>query len=433
VTAVGCHGQTVRHRPGEFDAVGYTVQINAPALLAELCGIDVVADFRSADVAAGGQGAPLVPAFHRALFSRPGRATAVLNLGGIANVSAIAADGATIGFDCGPANALLDHWSAAATGRRYDADGAWAASGRVDDGLLAALLAEPYFALPPPKSTGRDLFNAAWLEARLGAAAGRTRLAPQDVQATLAELTARTVADAVRAHAATAPELVVCGGGAFNADLMAAPVCPAGADGGGVERRARPAAGPGRGVRLRLAGAGVLPPRTRQHRVGHRRSGTPDPRRPLPGRRRRPDLIVRRPSRRGRKKSRLAAAFRERRRGSGREARAAAAGRRCVRVLDHELRPVEVVLVVDLGAGEVLQAHRVDQQGDAVLGHLRVVVVDDLVEREAVLEARAAATLDEDAQLEVGVAFLVDQLLHLVRGAVGEDERRGRRVVDLRG
>ena len=121
VTAIGCHGQTVRHRPGEFDGIGYTVQVNAPALLAELCGIDVVADFRSRDVAAGGQGAPLVPAFHRALFARAGQAAAVFNLGGIANLSAIGADGRTTGFDCGPANALLDLWCAESTGRRFDA------------------------------------------------------------------------------------------------------------------------------------------------------------------------------------------------------------------------------------------------------------------------------------------------------------------------
>jgi len=221
VTAVGCHGQTVRHRPGEFDGIGYTVQVNAPALLAELCGIDVVADFRSRDVAAGGQGAPLVPAFHRALFSRPGEATAVLNLGGIANLSAIDSGGSTIGFDCGPANALLDLWCAASTGRKFDSGGAWAASGKVDSPLLDALLAEPYFALPPPKSTGRDLFNAQWLESRLLASGARSRLPAQDIQATLAELTARTAADAVRRHAGTAKELLVCGGGAFNADLMA--------------------------------------------------------------------------------------------------------------------------------------------------------------------------------------------------------------------
>jgi anhydro-N-acetylmuramic acid kinase len=220
VTAVGCHGQTVRHRPGEFDGIGYTVQVNAPALLAALCGIDVVADFRAADVAIGGQGAPLVPAFHRALLARPGETTAVLNLGGIANLSAIAPDGSTVGFDCGPANALLDLWSAASTGRRFDESGAWAASGRVDPALLDALLAEPYFALAPPKSTGRDLFHAQWLEARLLATGARARLAPEDIQATLAELTARTAADAVRGQAPGARELVVCGGGAFNADLM---------------------------------------------------------------------------------------------------------------------------------------------------------------------------------------------------------------------
>ncbi|MCE9660329.1 MAG: anhydro-N-acetylmuramic acid kinase [Burkholderiales bacterium] len=221
VAAVGCHGQTVRHRPGEFDGIGYTTQINAPALLAELCRIDVVADFRSRDVAARGQGAPLVPAFHRALFARPGRATAVLNLGGIANLSAIGPDGATIGFDCGPANALLDLWCAASTGRRFDAGGAWAATGQVDARLLDSLLAEPYFVLPPPKSTGRDLFNAEWLERRLAAAEARARLRAEDVQATLAALTARTCADAVGRHAAHASELIVCGGGAFNADLLA--------------------------------------------------------------------------------------------------------------------------------------------------------------------------------------------------------------------
>ena len=220
VSAVGCHGQTVRHRPGEFDGTGYTVQLNAPALLAELCGIDVVADFRSRDVAAGGQGAPLVPAFHRALFHRPGQATAVLNLGGIANLSAIAADGSSIGFDSGPANALLDLWCSQAGGRRFDAGGTWAASGTADVALLDALLAEPYFSRPPPKSTGRDLFNAAWLDTGLATTGARNRLAASDIQATLAELTARTAAEAVRRHAGRARELIVCGGGAFNTDLM---------------------------------------------------------------------------------------------------------------------------------------------------------------------------------------------------------------------
>jgi anhydro-N-acetylmuramic acid kinase len=221
VAAVGCHGQTVRHRPGEFDSTGYTVQVNAPALLAELCRIDVVADFRSRDVAAGGQGAPLVPAFHRALFARPGQATAVLNLGGIANLSSISADGSTLGFDCGPANALLDLWCTTSTGQAFDANGAWAATGQVDPRLLDAMLAEPYFGLTPPKSTGRDLFNAEWLERHLAVVGARSRLRDEDVQATLAELTAQTAAEACRSHAPEASELIVCGGGAFNADLLA--------------------------------------------------------------------------------------------------------------------------------------------------------------------------------------------------------------------
>jgi len=221
IVAIGCHGQTVRHRPGEFDGIGYSIQVNAPALLAELTGIDVVADFRSRDVAAGGQGAPLVPAFHRAVFGRADATVAVLNLGGIANLTVLGPADGVIGFDCGPANTLLDLWCERSSGRAYDDNGATAARGAVDTRLLDALLAEPYFALPPPKSTGLDLFNAAWLDARLDAADARARLRPEDVQATLAQLTAQVVAAACRRHAAAASELVVCGGGAFNADLMA--------------------------------------------------------------------------------------------------------------------------------------------------------------------------------------------------------------------
>ncbi len=220
VVAIGCHGQTVRHRPGEFDGTGYTVQLNAPALLAELSGIDVVADFRSRDVAAGGQGAPLVPAFHRAMFGREGASSAVLNLGGIANLTCIDAEGVTLGFDCGPANALLDMWCASATGQRYDGGGAWGATGHVDARLLAALLAEPYFARSAPKSTGRDLFDRDWLEARLTESGATGRLKPEDVQSTLAQLTAVVCAGACRRHARDAAELIVCGGGVFNADLM---------------------------------------------------------------------------------------------------------------------------------------------------------------------------------------------------------------------
>lgn len=217
IRAVGAHGQTVRHRPGEFDHCGYTVQLLNPALLAELTGIDVVADFRSRDVAAGGQGAPLVPAFHRALFARPGETVAVLNLGGMANLTVLGADGHTLGFDCGPANVLMDHWCQQHSGLAYDAAGGWAARGAVVPALLASLRAEPYFALAPPKSTGRDLFNPCWLAALLGAHGPEL---PVDVQATLAELTATTCADAVLRYAAGASRLLVCGGGAFNTHLL---------------------------------------------------------------------------------------------------------------------------------------------------------------------------------------------------------------------
>lgn len=215
VVAIGAHGQTVRHRPGRFDASGYTLQLMNGALLAELTGIDVVCDFRSRDVAAGGQGAPLVPAFHAAQFGKPGHDRAVLNLGGIANLTLLRADGAVLGFDCGPANVLMDLWCQRHLGLPFDAGGTWAAGGSVDAGLLTAMLSEPFFALAPPKSTGRDLFDASWL-----ASHAATSAAPQDVMATLAELTARGVTDALQRHAPQTQELVVCGGGAFNSQLL---------------------------------------------------------------------------------------------------------------------------------------------------------------------------------------------------------------------
>jgi anhydro-N-acetylmuramic acid kinase len=215
VRAVGSHGVTLRHRPGEFDASGgYTVQIDNPALLAERCGIDVVADFRRRDVAAGGQGAPLVPAFHAAMFGRPGTAQAVLNLGGFANLTLLHADGRVTGFDCGPANVLLDAWHARHCGGAVDDGGRWAASGRVMSALLATLHAEPYFHRAPPKSTGRDLFNLGWLESKL------SDEAPQDVQATLAELTAQSVATDLQAQAPATQRLLACGGGARNTYVM---------------------------------------------------------------------------------------------------------------------------------------------------------------------------------------------------------------------
>ena len=218
VRAVGAHGQTVRHRPREFDGLGYTLQLNNPALLAELCRIDVVADLRSRDLAAGGQGAPLVPAFHRAVFGQPGTSVAVLNVGGISNLTALRADGSTIGFDCGPGNALMDYWCQRHTVQPFDNFGAWAATGQVLDSLLACMRADPYFALPPPKSTGRDLFNSAWLKAQLARCEAAPR--PVDVQATLTEFTAAACAADVLVHAPGARELLVCGGGVLNRHLM---------------------------------------------------------------------------------------------------------------------------------------------------------------------------------------------------------------------
>jgi anhydro-N-acetylmuramic acid kinase len=217
VVAIGAHGQTVRHQPQAFDGTGYTLQLMNGALLAERAGIDVVCDFRNRDVAAGGQGAPLAPAFHAAAFGKPGRERALLNLGGIANLSLLHADGRVLGFDCGPANVLMDGWCQRHCGEPYDAAGAWAASGRVDEILLQTLLAEPFFALPPPKSTGRDLFDMAWLDSRLGSSLRH----PQDVMATLADLTARSVAADLLRQGPSAEALFVCGGGAFNTHLMA--------------------------------------------------------------------------------------------------------------------------------------------------------------------------------------------------------------------
>ena len=220
VQAIGAHGQTVRHQPRLHDGVGYTLQIQQPALLAELTGIDVVADFRSRDVAAGGQGAPLVPLFHQHVFGHAHETVAVLNIGGMANLSVLgghAPEASVLGFDCGPGNVLLDLWCHAHTGQPYDAQGAWAASGQVLPALLERLMNEPFFQTPPPKSTGRDLFHAQWLDAHLRDFANAR---PQDVQATLTALTAQVCAADVVRHASDAHELLVCGGGAFNDGLM---------------------------------------------------------------------------------------------------------------------------------------------------------------------------------------------------------------------
>ena len=216
IAAIGAHGQTIRHRPER----GFTTQLNAPAHLSELTGIAVVADFRSRDVAAGGQGAPLVPAFHAAVFSGD-TPRAVVNIGGIANVTLLPAKGSlepVRGFDTGPGNTLLDAWCERHTGTAFDESGAWGAQGRVDAALLTRLLSDPYFAQPAPKSTGRERFNAAWLDAAL-VADGRA-LAAVDVQATLVELTAKTINSALVAHGVAS--CFVCGGGVFNATLLRA-------------------------------------------------------------------------------------------------------------------------------------------------------------------------------------------------------------------
>jgi anhydro-N-acetylmuramic acid kinase len=213
VRAIGVHGQTVRHRPEK----GYTRQINNPAMLAEMTNIDVIADFRSRDVAAGGQGAPLVPAFHATVFGAPRETRVVCNLGGISNITILSASGTVRGFDCGPANALIDEWAFRHLKHAYDDGGQFAAQGTIVQALLNALLDEPFFAEPPPKSTGRDLFNPAWMDAKLAAFPDLT---PADVQATLTMLTAVTVAREIERHASDARAVYVCGGGARNPVLL---------------------------------------------------------------------------------------------------------------------------------------------------------------------------------------------------------------------
>jgi anhydro-N-acetylmuramic acid kinase len=210
VSAIGCHGQTIRHCPEH----GYTLQIGNAALLAELTGITVVSDFRSRDIAAGGQGAPLVPAFHDHVLRHPDIHRVIVNIGGISNLTSLPPKAAASGFDCGPGNLLMDAWCTRHTGKPYDDNGAWAASGQALPGLLEQLLKEPFFFLPPPKSSGRDLFNMAWLHNKL-----QGNEAAADVQATLLELTCRTIAQAIRQHCVGAKEIYLCGGGAHNQTL----------------------------------------------------------------------------------------------------------------------------------------------------------------------------------------------------------------------
>ena len=211
ITAIGSHGQTVRHRPQQ--AYPFTLQIGDPNRIVEHTGITTVADFRRRDMAAGGQGAPLAPAFHRAVFSAQDQVTAVVNIGGVANVTVLYPDGRILGFDTGPGNTLMDAWSRQHRNQPYDANGDWAASGPLDNRLLERLLDDAYFELPPPKSTGPEYFNPVWMRSRLGGS-----VSVVSVQRTLLELTAVTIATALSQE--QPQRIAICGGGAHNAALM---------------------------------------------------------------------------------------------------------------------------------------------------------------------------------------------------------------------
>jgi len=215
ISAIGSHGQTLRHRP--HGDIPFTLQLGDPATIAERCGVRVVAEFRRRDVAAGGHGAPLVPAFHAATLQSPAEDRAVLNLGGIANFTILPAQGTVRGFDTGPANGLMDAWCLRHTGQQFDAGGSFAGQGRIDRALLARLLEEPWFTKAPPKSTGRDQFHLRWVESKLGGDE-----TPADVQATLLALSVRTITDALRVAQPTTRRVIACGGGVHNPALMAA-------------------------------------------------------------------------------------------------------------------------------------------------------------------------------------------------------------------
>ena len=214
ITAIGAHGQTIRHQPHLGD-LAYTHQTLNPALLAEKTGIDVIADFRSRDLAAGGQGAPLVPAFHAQQFSAT-KNIAVLNIGGIANLTLLPNGGEITGFDCGPGNMLMDAWIHQHQGNTFDENGKWALQGKVNTELLARMLSDPFFAKAPPKSTGRDDFHLNWLQEKLG----DVNHSIEDVQATLLHLSAHSALEALVRHAPQTQKLIVCGGGARNKALM---------------------------------------------------------------------------------------------------------------------------------------------------------------------------------------------------------------------
>jgi anhydro-N-acetylmuramic acid kinase len=220
ITAVGSHGQTIRHRPPSASArtdASFTLQIGDPNTIAERTGITTVGDFRRRDIAAGGEGAPLAPTFHAAAFGKPGVNRAIVNIGGIANVTLLEGRELRAGFDTGPGNTLLDHWIQRHRGEAFDRDGVWSASGRVHQGLLASLLAHPYFQQQGPRSTGKEAFNLAWLSSHL---AMFDELPPPDVQATLLELTCSTIATAIARSPLELSGIYVCGGGSHNTQLM---------------------------------------------------------------------------------------------------------------------------------------------------------------------------------------------------------------------
>jgi len=222
ITAIGSHGQTVRHRPpdrGRDAALAFSLQLGDPNTIAETTGITTVADFRRRDIAAGGQGAPLVPAFHAAVFASPQCSRAIVNIGGFANITLLPAGGNTTGYDTGPGNVLLDEWIYHSRGFPMDRDGRFAAEGRIDQHLLAQFLSDPFFQQPAPRSTGREQFNLQWIESSL-ARSGR-RIDAADVQATLVELTTRTIMAEIDRSEASVEEILVCGGGAHNPELMA--------------------------------------------------------------------------------------------------------------------------------------------------------------------------------------------------------------------
>lgn len=215
IVAIGAHGQTIRHQPELGENLAYTHQTLNAALLAEKTGIDVIADFRTRDLAAGGHGAPLVPAFHAQQFASTDN-VAIVNIGGIANLTLLPKDGEVSGFDCGPGNMLMDAWIFDQQGNLFDQNGAWAAQGKSNEALLQKMLADPFFAKAPPKSTGRDDFHLGWLQEKLG----EENYLTEDVQATLLHLTAHTILESLVVHAPQTQKLIVCGGGAKNTALL---------------------------------------------------------------------------------------------------------------------------------------------------------------------------------------------------------------------